>query len=111
MICRRLPAVEFVQRKFDDHTTQWNSGLVQIKTEWVLSLDADYVLLALAPGRLRFQDRLRRKIVFAPWLVFFYMLFGKGLILDGWPGCYYVLQRTIAEMILSLRLLEQKLKR
>src|SRR5262245_57557734 len=43
-ICRRMPQVEFVQRKFDDHTTQWNFGLNQIRTEWVLTLDADYVL-------------------------------------------------------------------
>src|SRR5882762_5987283 len=43
-ICRRHPRVEFIQRKFDDHTSQWNFGLAQIKTEWVLSLDADYVL-------------------------------------------------------------------
>ncbi|HEY8669750.1 MAG TPA: hypothetical protein VIL63_02830 [Terriglobales bacterium] len=39
-----------------------------------------------------------------------YLLFARGLILDGWPGWYYVLQRTIAEMLLSLRLLEAKLK-
>src|SRR6266581_2185529 len=43
-IVRRFPQAEIVQRKFDEHTTQWNFGLVQIKTEWALSLDADYVL-------------------------------------------------------------------
>ena len=208
-ICRRDPRVEFIQRKFEDHTTQWNFGLAQIKTEWVLTLDADYVLsdgflnelrnwnpaaglnayfasfkycvhgrqlrgslyppravllrhargryvsdghtqklkiegasgnlssyidhddrkslsqwlqaqdryavlevtklLASDPSRLRFQDRLRRKIVLAPLLVFFYTLLGKGLVLDGWPGWYYVLQRTLAEIILSLRLVEARL--
>ena len=36
----------------------------------------------------------------------FHTLIGKGLILDGWPGWYYVLQRTLAEMVLSLRLIE-----
>ncbi|MEK7707311.1 MAG: hypothetical protein AAB380_04880, partial [Verrucomicrobiota bacterium] len=35
---------------------------------------------------------------------------GKGLIFDGWRGWYYVFQRTLAEIILSLRLLEQKLR-
>src|SRR6266480_7786816 len=43
-ICQRHPQVELVQRKFDDHTSQWNFGLGQIKTEWVLTLDADYLL-------------------------------------------------------------------
>jgi len=42
--------------------------------------------------------------------VFFYTLIGKGLILDGWPGWFYVFQRTFAEILLSLRLMEEKLK-
>jgi glycosyltransferase involved in cell wall biosynthesis len=38
------PQVRVFQRKFDTHANQWNYGLEQIQTEWVLSLDADYVL-------------------------------------------------------------------
>jgi glycosyltransferase involved in cell wall biosynthesis len=38
------PQVEVLQRRFDTHTKQWNYGLEQINSEWVLSLDADYVL-------------------------------------------------------------------
>ena len=34
-----------------------------------------------------------------------YCLFVKRGLLDGWPGWYYALQRTIAETILSLNLL------
>ncbi|MFN3410071.1 MAG: glycosyltransferase family 2 protein [Limisphaerales bacterium] len=201
--------VRIVVRHFDNHTAQWNFGLDQCKTDWVLSLDADYVLtpeleaelrsfqpvasvaayhvrfaycvnghplratlyppraalfrksccryeqdghtqqlrvsgktdwlrgiihhddrkplshwlwaqdryarleveklLATPVNELRLQDRLRRCIVIAPFLVFFYTLLAKGLILDGWPGWYYVLQRTYAELLLSLRLLERKL--
>jgi glycosyltransferase involved in cell wall biosynthesis len=54
-------------------------------------------------------DRIRRKIILAPLLVFLYTAFAKRLILDGWPGWYYILQRTLAEIMLSLRLLESKL--
>jgi glycosyltransferase involved in cell wall biosynthesis len=43
-ILKTYPQVKLLQRKFDNHTNQWNYGLKQIKTEWVLSLDADYVL-------------------------------------------------------------------
>jgi glycosyltransferase involved in cell wall biosynthesis len=43
-ILKRYPQVEVMQRKFDTHAKQWNSGLEQIQSEWVLSLDADYVL-------------------------------------------------------------------
>jgi glycosyltransferase involved in cell wall biosynthesis len=34
--------VKIVERKFDTHATQWNFGLEQVDTEWVLTLDADY---------------------------------------------------------------------
>ena len=200
--------VRIVERPFDTHTLQWNFGLEQIRTPWVLALDADYelskelaeeiarltppddlagykanfeyrifgrplracvypprtVLFRKDKGRyrddghtqiletgddvlplagrifhddrkplsrwiqsqdryaalearhllstpveqLRFQDRLRRKIVFAPPAMFLYLLFGRGLIFDGWPGWLYVCQRTIAELLLSIRLLIEK---
>jgi glycosyltransferase involved in cell wall biosynthesis len=215
-IVRRFPQAEILQRKFDSFAGQCNFGLQHVRTPWVLSLDADYVLDAgfedelssLQPAadvagfratftycvhgrrlraslypprtvlyrqeRAKYQDeghghrvkiegrvlpvrsrilhddrkplerwlaeqnryaqiearhllrssepgaggvelnaadRVRRLVVIAPWLVFSYTLLGKGLFLDGWPGWYYVLQRTLAEIILSLRLVEEKLKR
>jgi glycosyltransferase involved in cell wall biosynthesis len=207
---KRFSNARIVQRQFDSFAAQCNFGLQQIGTEWVLSLDADYVLsdelnrelselklssdaagyqakfiyciqsralrASLYPPRtvlyrkaraqyhneghghrvqiegnvlslnspifhddhkpldrwiheqncyallearflsetpaaqLNRADRLRRYIVIAPLIVFFYTLAGKGLIFDGWPGWYYVFQRTLAEMMLSLRLMEQKWK-
>ncbi len=38
------PSVTIVQREFDSFAGQCNFGLSQVSTEWVLSLDADYVL-------------------------------------------------------------------
>jgi glycosyltransferase involved in cell wall biosynthesis len=202
------PNVRILQREFDTHATQWNFGLEQIDTEWVLTLDADYDvsadlsneikqlnapeevvgyeavfeyrifgrslrasvypprtvlfrakqcsyyddghtqrlrangvvrslggkiyhddrkplsqwlqsqnkyvkieakhLLAQPLEKLSAPDRLRRKIFFAAPVMFFYLLFGRGLILDGWPGWIYVCQRTIAEMLLSMRLLIER---
>ena len=67
-------------------------------------------LLETSRQMLNSADRIRRGMVFAPVLIFFYTLFAKGLILDGWPGWFYVFQRTLAEILLSLRLLEAKLK-
>jgi glycosyltransferase involved in cell wall biosynthesis len=227
-LVRKLPQARFLQRKFDSFAEQCNFGLQHIRTEWVLSLDADYLLSEecvaevtnLQPGEeaagyraafkycmsgsplraslypprvvlyrrqlahyrdeghghrvqvegtilplrsmiyhddrkpldrwLREQDRyarleaeyltrttgprdhgttgpqdhgttgpqdhsladrIRKMIVLAPVLVFFYTLLGKGLIFDGWPGWFYVFQRTYAELLLSLRLLEAKLNR
>ena len=65
-------------------------------------------LLAQPNDSLNRQDRLRKQIFFAPPIIFLYLLFGRGLILDGWPGWYYVCQRTFAEILLSLRLLTER---
>jgi glycosyltransferase involved in cell wall biosynthesis len=54
-------------------------------------------------------DRIRRLYLIAPAATLFYCLFGKGLILDGWPGIYYSLQRTFAELLLSLYLVRRRL--
>src|ERR1039458_5356751 len=43
-IAREFPQVRVVQRKFDSFAGQCNFGLQQAQTDWVLSLDADYVL-------------------------------------------------------------------
>jgi glycosyltransferase involved in cell wall biosynthesis len=72
-----------------------------------LTIEARH-LIATPNDRLNRQDRLRKRIYFAPVVVFFYLLFGRGLILDGWPGWYYAAQRTIAELLLSLRLLTER---
>lgn len=33
-----------VRRHFDAHANQWNFGLAEVATDWVLALDADYML-------------------------------------------------------------------
>ena len=208
-IARRFPNVCVLERSFDSFAGQCNFGLAHVQSEWVLSLDADYVLsgellneiadlpaspavhgysvqfryciwgkplrkslypartvlyrkdkahyrddghghrvvvsgetkmlsgsidhddrktfdrwlrgqarysiaetrklLETSPSHLNLADRLRLWIVPAPFMVFFYTLLVKGLIFDGWRGWYYVLQRTFAEILLSLRLIEAKL--
>jgi glycosyltransferase involved in cell wall biosynthesis len=207
-ILQAYSQVKILQREFDTHAQQWNYGLEQIKTEWVLSLDADYVLTdklikeikflppntcidgyfaqfkycvfgkplrgtILPPRQVLFRkekaiyiddghtqllkvdgqsaylsayilhddrkpltrwlwaqdrymiieakklletptqelslgDRIRQQKIFAPLIIFFYCLILKGGILDGWAGWYYAFQRMLAEIILSIRLLEKE---
>lgn len=52
-------------------------------------------------------DRLRRTRVLGPPAVFLYCLLGKGLLLEGWPGWCYTLERTVAEALLSMALLRR----
>lgn len=197
----------FIERTFDCHANQWNFGLDQVSTPWVLALDADYccppefadelralpptydaysaafrycthgkslrgtlyprrvvlfrsakfryaqdghtqmlqtsgpvghlrtrvlhddrksldrwlssqnkyadleVARLLAGGKLNFDDRLRSYVVLAPFLVFVYCLLWKRLIFNGWPGVLYSLQRTYAELLLSLKLLDARITR
>jgi len=63
--------------------------------------------LAAAPSaELGVADRIRKMVVVAPWLVFLYVLFVRGTILDGRAGVYYALQRAVAELLLSLHLVQ-----
>ena len=58
------------------------------------------------PALLGWIDRIRRNKIFMPFLVLVYCLFVKKCILDGWRGWHYTLQRTLAEILLAIRLIE-----
>ena len=202
------PNVEVVVRPFDVLSDQWNAGLEYVKTEWVLSLDADHVLsdalvreleslpddpntdgyrghfvykvgghplrgtlyppkvvlfrnakgrftqdghanlldldgragdlrgvlyhddrksrarwlsnqigytkleahklLTTPTAELGRNDRIRRTGL-APFLIPFYCLVLKGLVLDGRMGLTYTYERTYAELLLALQLLDLRL--
>jgi glycosyltransferase involved in cell wall biosynthesis len=53
---------------------------------------------------------LRLRPPLMPIVTFIYCLFGKGLILGGRAGMFYALQRMVAEAVLSLMVLEAKLR-
>jgi glycosyltransferase involved in cell wall biosynthesis len=50
------------------------------------------------------SGRLRKLRVVAPLVVLPYVLLGRGLIFDGWPGLKYAWERFVAELILSREL-------
>ena len=208
-IAKRFGNATLLVRPFDDHTTQWNFGVEACESEWVLALDADYVLGAgfeqemeqlqpmadayeaafrylvggqslrtsLYPPRavlfrkdrcryiqdghtqilhvpgnrgnlstridhddrkplsrwvvsqdryaaleaqkllstpsheLRLQDRLRRTGWAAIPATLIYTLLIKRTLFDGWRGWFYALQRTFAEILLALRLIEARFTR
>lgn len=60
-------------------------------------------------AELGLTDRLRKWYI-APLLMPFYCLLVKRLLLDGTAGWYYTLQRTYAEGVLALRLLDDALR-
>ena len=56
------------------------------------------------------NDRIRKAIVLAPPLVFLLVYVLRGGFLSGWRGLFYALQRLTAELLLSLFLIDVKLK-
>jgi glycosyltransferase involved in cell wall biosynthesis len=65
-------------------------------------------LRAAHPAELSFLDRLRRWPLIVPPLALFYCLILRAGILDGRAGFYYAFQRTLAELMLSLYLIENR---
>jgi glycosyltransferase involved in cell wall biosynthesis len=82
-------------------TEQWVIGqarYMQRELEW------------LRGGRTGLVHWLRLRPPLMPIAVFLYCLFGKGLIVNGRAGIFYALQRMVAEAVLSLMVLEAKLR-
>jgi glycosyltransferase involved in cell wall biosynthesis len=67
-------------------------------------------LLAMPRSGLPWSDRIRKMAWPAPLLVFVYTLVVKRCVFDGWAGWFYVMQRTLAEILIALELAERRLK-
>jgi glycosyltransferase involved in cell wall biosynthesis len=66
-------------------------------------------LRSLSSSELSLADKVRRLRIVAPPAMLLYCLFAKGAIFDGRAGLYYALQRTAAELVLSLYMIEADL--
>lgn len=71
-------------------------------------LEADK-LLSADRGSLSWTDRIRCWRVVAPAAMLLYCLVVRGGIFDGWAGFYYAFQRALAELMLSLYLMDHDL--
>ncbi len=63
-------------------------------------------LIETPDSQLSLSDRIRKQKILAPFIILLYCLILKGGILDGWYGWYYAFQRVLAEILLSVRLIE-----
>jgi glycosyltransferase involved in cell wall biosynthesis len=85
------------------------------RSRWLASqqryakLEADYLLTARREDLGR-ADRIRLMGWPAPILVFLYTLIVKRCVLDGFYGWLYVLERTVAEVLVALELLDRRIK-
>jgi glycosyltransferase involved in cell wall biosynthesis len=77
---------------------------------WYAELEAEKLFASNTAG-LKFADRMRQWIVVAPPVMLFYCLIVRGGLLDGWFGLQYAFERTIAETMLSLHLVNRRVGR
>ena len=77
-----------------------------LNSQSVYSLKETQKLTGASNLESSFISNIRKTKILAPLFIFFYCLFIKGLIFNGWRGWYYTLQRTIVEMLFALRLIE-----
>jgi glycosyltransferase involved in cell wall biosynthesis len=97
-IAASFPNVRIVQRMFDSHKTQWEFGLreTQIKTEWVLALDADYIVTADLINEMR---ELQTDSVVGYRARFVYCISGKPLRSGIYPPVTVLYRRSAANYI------------
>lgn len=76
-ICSQFPAVRVVQNRFESFAEQTNFGLTQINTDWVLSIDADYILPMGFEGDLKEFDSGDDLV--GAYAAFDYCVFGRPL--------------------------------
>jgi glycosyltransferase involved in cell wall biosynthesis len=84
--------------------SRWLASQIKYARQEALKLQAS------RRSELSLGDRLRSTIVLAPALVFLLTYVFRGGFLSGWRGLFYALQRTFAELLLSLYLLDAKLQ-
>ena len=88
-------------RKSLSHWLQAQSRYTKLEAEKIYAAD---------PAGLGWSDRVRRWRIVAPPAMLFYCLILRGGVLDGWAGFYYAFQRALAELMLSLHLLDNDLR-
>ena len=76
-IIKKYPRTKVLERQFDNHTNQWNYGLDQVTTEWVLSLDADYQVSRQLLEEI--QNLSACDLIDGYFISFDYCIFGKPL--------------------------------
>jgi glycosyltransferase involved in cell wall biosynthesis len=67
-------------------------------------------LRSVLHGRLGLADRIRALGWPAPLIIFPYVLFIRGLVLDGWLGILYAWDRAYVELLLCLIVLKKEAK-
>lgn len=99
-------AVKALKSRIDHDDRKPLSRWLQSQQRYA-QLEAEY-LMKLPRDSLRFSDRIRLTGWAAPILVFFYTIIATRCSFGGWSGWLYVLQRTLAEAMIALEIVDQR---
>ena len=96
-----FPQTRVFQRKFDSHERQWNSGLKEtgIKSEWVMALDADFILSPELINEIRFLQTASDTTGYRAPIVF--CIHGRRLRSAICPPVTFLYRREHAEYVLD----------
>ncbi len=94
-IIQKFPQAEVIQRKFDSFAEQCNFSLTYIKTEWVLSLDADYYLTESLIKEIR--EIKPTDAINGYYITFKYCIYGKPLTGTILPPRQALYRKSFAE--------------
>ena len=90
------PQVSVIQRPFKSFADQCNFGIANVESEWVLSLDADYVCAPNLPDEL---ESIPENIADAYTARFRYCVFGKPLRGTLYPPRTVLYRRSLARYV------------
>lgn len=96
-IRRGRPDAQVIEREFDSHTQQWNFGLDQVFSEWVLTLDADYELSSELQAEIVLLDPPPNVIGYCT--EFTYRIFGHSLRASSYPPRVTLFRTTQARHV------------
>lgn len=82
-IAQQYANVQWHVRAFDTHSAQWNAAVALAETDWILSLDADYVLSAPLVEELRAWRPDGQTVAW--YIGFRYCIFGRPLRASLYP--------------------------
>ncbi len=98
-ILKTFPNVRVIQRKFDSHANQWNYAIREtgIQTEWILALDADYVLSDELINELKNLEEESNLAAYEAR--FIYCVWGKPLRNTIYPPAQVLYRKSLAHYI------------
>jgi len=97
-LCENFTNVTFIQRQFDQHAKQWNFALEQdIKTDWVLALDADHIISNELIDELKTLQPARSTCGF--WVEFIYKINSQVLRGSLYPALVALYRKDSAHYL------------